>query len=107
MTNNLTKKISFVRQTSNNTLTDNPVYEVLFITYANISFNGTGSFNTARGTDILKASATVQIRATANIKNISLDNLFICYNNQYYKVITPITEADIAGIYKFNVESVI
>ena len=54
--------------------------KLLFITYANISFNGTGSFNTARGTDILKASATVQIRAKGDVANCISNHIYPTWN---------------------------
>ena len=104
---NLTKKITFHRQVSNSLLTDKPIYETLFSTYANIVWGSNGGFNSLRGSDIIKVSATVQIRNTANVKNLSLHNLFVSYNNRFYKVTTDLYESEqYKGYLKFNTESI-
>ena len=101
MTNKLSHKITFVKQIANDLLNDKPIYQTLFSTYANLSFNTNASFDTAKGTDIFKTSGTAEVRATTNYKNLDLDNLFFIHNNTYYKVNSTLYESN-KGYLKFN-----
>jgi hypothetical protein len=86
-------------------LDDKPIYEEVFSTYANISFSSNMKFEPSKGTDITTTTANVIFRYSSKAFNLSLNDLFIKYNNNYYKVSSEVIEDAEKGYLKCTIIS--
>ena len=101
----LTKKITFVKKSGNSLLNDKPIYITLFSTYAKMTFSTSGGFNSNRGTDILSVNADVIVRSTANMKVLQLNNTYLFYNGNYYRLTSQPMETEDKGFLRFTINN--
>ena len=97
----LKNKITLVRKTSNSLMTDQPVFTSLFTVYAKLTYGGNSSFDSAKGTDIIKVTLSVIVRDTKLFNDIDLNNLFVLVKGKYFKVTSTPVEAE-DGYLKFD-----
>ena len=101
----LAKKITFVKKSGNSLLNDQPIYTTLFSTYAKMTFSPTGGFDSNKGTDMLSTNADVIVRNTAKMKSLQLNNSYLLYNRNYYRLTSQPMETEDKGFLRFSINS--
>ena len=90
----LNKKINLVKLFSHDEMTDEPNYIKVYSTYANVALSSSMKFESSKGTDISSTNGTLIFRDNNLMRCIDVNNLFVRYNNKYFKVSSDIIEAE-------------